>query len=175
MQSTFQILRTNHIPKLASWLKKSSGYKWLHHSIVEEMLKIIADATLNEVLLEVRKEKYFSLMLDETSDVDRFEQVSICLRYVSDELVIKEQFIGFYETKSTISSTSFQIIKDILIRCHLNMGDIRGQCYDGAANVREGNFWFTVSNQERSTDCIVCALFRSQIELGSSRYINYRH
>lgn len=127
-------MRAEDVPELKSWLQRS-GYKWLHHDVVEEILKMIADHVLNKVLNEVRREKYFSIMIDETSDISRLEQVCIALRYVTDELVVKEQFVGFYQTGDTKADTLFNIVKDMMIRFQLNMNDIRGQCYDGASNV----------------------------------------
>lgn len=38
-------LRANDIPELKSWLNRTS-YKWLHHSITEEILKLMADSIL---------------------------------------------------------------------------------------------------------------------------------
>lgn len=74
-------------------------------------------------------------MIDETSDLSRLEQVCISVRYVTDELVIKEFFLGFYETGDTQADTLFNIAKDVVLRFGLDMTNIRGQCYDGASNL----------------------------------------
>lgn len=109
-------IRSNDIPELKSWLKRSS-YKWLHHSNVVEILKLMSDYTLNTILTEVKDAKYYAIMIDEISDISRLEQVSTALKYVTDDLTIREVFLGFYETK----------VKDVLIRFQLNLSDCRGQ------------------------------------------------
>lgn len=128
-------MRATDVPELKAWLQRTQ-YKWLHHSNIEEILKLLAESVLNTILVEIRESKYFSVMMDETADISRMEQVSFCIRYVNDQLDIKEQFIGFYETNNTRSETLYNIFKDILIRCQLDIENIRGQCFDGAANVK---------------------------------------
>lgn len=127
-------LRANDVPELDKWLKRSNQ-KWLHHSIVEEILKMLADGVLNRILQSVRNAKYYSIMVDETSDVSRLEQVAVCFRHVDEELKVIENFVGFYETKDTKSETLFLIVKYILTRFNLDLSDMRGQSFDGAANV----------------------------------------
>lgn len=127
-------LRAKDVPQLDIWLKRS-GQKWLHHSILEEILKSLANDVLNGILLSVRDAKYYSIMVDETSDISRLEQVSICFRYVDENLNVIEDFAGFYETKDTKAETLFCIVKDVLTRFKLDLSDMRGQCFDGAANV----------------------------------------
>ena len=51
-------------------------------------------------------------------------------------MTIEEDFIlGFYETANTKADTLCKIIKDVLTRCELDISDLRGQCYDGAASM----------------------------------------
>ena len=73
--------------------------------------------------------------MDETTDVATKEQVSICLRSVSADLYPVEDFVGLYETSSTTAATLSDIICDVFIRFGLPLVSLRGQCYDGAANM----------------------------------------
>lgn len=134
----FLRLRATDIPVLNSWLNRSKS-KWLHHSIVEEILKSLADAVLDKICCNIRAAPYFAIMVDETSDVSRLEQVSFSVRFVDDSLDIAEEFIGFYETKNTTALTLHKIVNDIMIRLQLNLLLLRGQCYDGASNVSGNN------------------------------------
>lgn len=47
-----------------------------------------------------------------------------------------EAFLGFYETNNTKSETLFNIVKDVLLRFGLEIKNLRGQCFDGASNVK---------------------------------------
>lgn len=75
-------------------------------------------------------------MIDETSDIFCLEQVSLCFRFVEEDLTVRKEFLGFYETKSKTLETSFKILKDVLTRFQLDINSMRGQCFSGAANAR---------------------------------------
>lgn len=94
-----------------------------------------ADFILNNIMEDTKSVGYFGVLMDETSDVARLEQVSISFRYVTDQLKVNEVFVGFYETKTTTSETLFKIFNDVLLRFNLDVRLLRGQNFDGAANV----------------------------------------
>lgn len=62
-------------------------------------------------------------------------QVSIVFRHVNDTLTVHEDFLVFYEMKSTRSETLLKIISDVLDRFNLPIQSIVGQCFDGAASM----------------------------------------
>lgn len=126
--------RADDVPELKSWLDRS-GCKWLHHDIINEILALIAGKIISLNVEEIKSAPYFSLMIDETSDIARLEQVSICVRIVSEDLSVKEIFMGFVNTESTKAETLFKIVDDFLRKMKLDMKLLRGQCYDGASNV----------------------------------------
>ena len=63
-------------------------------------------------------------------------QVVVALRWVDNDLSVHEEFIGLYAVSSIESSSLVHVIKDTLLRLGLPMTKIRGQCYDGASNMR---------------------------------------
>ena len=83
----------------------------------------------------IRKRKFFSFMVDEGTNVSNFEQLPFCVRFVDNNLDVSERFVEFYELDNIKRETNVNAIKDILLRCHLNLGDCRGQTYDGAKNM----------------------------------------
>ena len=44
-----------------------------------------------------------------------------CVRLVDGNLDVSEEFIGFYELDNIKSETVLNAIKDILLKCHLNL------------------------------------------------------
>lgn len=126
--------RAEDVSELESWLNRT-GHKWLHHDIQDEILQGMAVKILSDNIQTIKKAIFFSILLDETADISRTEQISIYLRVVSLDLVASEHFLGFYSTSSTKAETLFDIIKDVLLRFNLHISKMRGQCYDGAANV----------------------------------------
>ncbi|KYN19303.1 Zinc finger MYM-type protein 1, partial [Trachymyrmex cornetzi] len=128
----FLKLRAKDVPELHWWLEKT-GYKWLHHDIINELLQMLSTDVLNRFLYDIKAARYFSVIMDETADISRQEQVSISLRITTTDLETEEIFMGFYHTPNTKSETLFNILKDVFTRFHLPISNLRGQCYDGAA------------------------------------------
>jgi len=73
--------------------------------------------------------------LDTTQNISRNKQLLICLRYVDREYMPHEDFVGVCELHDTTGGTIANCIKDVLIRLNLSLSDLRGQTYDGAANM----------------------------------------
>lgn len=127
-------LRSLNQPLLEAWLGRSK-YKWISHDVINEILTLMAMYVRRKLLSEIRKQPFYAVMAGETTDVSRKEQMSVNFRYVDENLVIHESFLGFYETPSTDSKTLFTILIDALIRFDLMLNKCRCQCYDGASNM----------------------------------------
>ncbi|XP_063747545.1 zinc finger MYM-type protein 1-like [Eleginops maclovinus] len=127
-------LRAEDIPELQSWLARKES-KWLSHDILNEMTEIMAHDVMRTLIGEIKSAEFFSVIMDETADITVKEQVSICFRFVTEDLEPEELFLGFYQTSKTTAETLFQLLKDVLVRFSLPVSKCRGQCYDGASNV----------------------------------------
>ena len=123
-------LRSEDCFELRDWLTRYNN--WLSHDIIDEMLELLANTIIRKQLELIKECLHYALLLDETSDMSRTEQVSICIRIVPDIFNVKEIFLGFYATSNTKSETLFKIVEDLLMRCGLKFENLRGQCYDGA-------------------------------------------
>lgn len=127
-------LRSEDIPELKSWLQRSK-YKWLSHDVTNELCTILSHEVLSKIIKLIQNAIYYSVIVDETSDITNHEQVTFCFRYVDSKLNIHETFFGLYETPSTTSEILFEIFNDVLKRFRLDIKTCRGLCTDGAANV----------------------------------------
>ena len=87
------------------------------------------------ILADVRNAQRYAIMLDETTDCSRREQLVMCFRYCDYQLDVHEVFVGFHELERQESTTLFTITKDIFSRYNMDIENCRGQCYDGAPNV----------------------------------------
>ena len=58
----------------------------------------------------------------------------LVFRWVSEDLVAHEEFIGLYLTDSIASTALVAIIEDTLLRMNIKLEHCRGQCFDGARN-----------------------------------------
>ena len=78
----------------------------------------------------------FGIICDETMDISRIEQFSMCVRYVTTDLRVKERFLGFWKAKKTDGESLLELLLSMLTYLELNVANIRAQCYDGAASMR---------------------------------------
>ena len=84
---------------------------------------------------EIKEAPFFALMINETLDISRVEQVSILIRIFCENLSIKKIFWGFFDTKNTMSETIFEIVEGFFAGSGLSFEKLRGQCYDGIFNM----------------------------------------
>ena len=95
---------------------------------------MIGKCIRKDIIEEVKRSKYYTVIADEVTDASNKEQLSIVLRYVQVD-VIKEVFVGFiYVERITGESLANAILK-WLETAGLSPSDMRGQCYDGANNM----------------------------------------
>lgn len=99
------------------------------------MLQLMSNAVLQEIAKDIKADEFFSLMVDETTDVSVKEQLIMVLRHVSDNFEISEEFVGLYSTDTTNADTITKIIRDILLRLDIPLKKCRGQCYNGASSM----------------------------------------
>ena len=60
----------------------------------------------------------------------------VCLRFVDSQFEPHEEFIGLYQIEDITAETIVTVLKDSILRMKLNLSMCRGQCYDGAANMK---------------------------------------
>lgn len=81
---------------LKNHLETSPGNaKYLSPQTQNEMIACCGAEIQDKIVQRIYKAKYFLVLADESLDISGTEQLSICIRYVSDEFEIKEDFLGF--------------------------------------------------------------------------------
>ena len=126
-----------HDEALAKWMTRrgTGGFHFTSPEALAAIQRQLAMAVTRQVVAEVAEAPYFALILDETADVSRKEQMAVCLRFVSEELEVRETFIGLYQVDDTSAAALHRVVLDTLQRACLPVNRLRGQCYDGAANM----------------------------------------
>ncbi|XP_052625820.1 uncharacterized protein LOC111909411 [Lactuca sativa] len=136
--------------------------------ISSKIQKELVQCFAQEVLLSIHEEigqDVFALLVDESSDVSKKEQMAIVLRYVDSLGFVKERFIGIVHVKDTSSLTLKNAINEVLTSNKLSFSQIRGQGYDGASNMRgEFNGLKALILQENDTTFYVHC-FAHQLQL----------
>lgn len=106
----------------------------IQNSIIEACEKIIKSELVNRV----NKAGYFSVLADETTDIQGIEQFSLCVRYVhknviNSEFTICEDFLMFVPIHDLTGRALAKTMLESLQQMGLDLRYMRGQGYDGAA------------------------------------------
>ena len=73
----------------------------------------------NEVCDEVKEVKLFSILVDETKDLSKQEQMSIVVRYVNSEGVLQEHFLTYIQAARLTADSLTTYILETLRGLHL--------------------------------------------------------
>ena len=127
------------IPELQAWLDREETSKWLSRDTLNEMTEIMSNDLLRMLKKETQSAEFFSVVMDEMSDFELKEQVSVCIRFVTENLETEELFVGFFERPAGQQAAEplFQLLKNVLIRLSLPVSRCRGQCYEGVAELSD--------------------------------------
>lgn len=95
--------------------------------ISPKIQKELVQCFAQEVLLSIREEigqDVFALLVDESSDVSKKEQMAIVLCYVDSLSFVKERFIGLVHVKDTSSLTLKNAINEVLTSNKLSFSQV---------------------------------------------------
>ena len=76
--------RAEDDPGLLQWMKKSQD-KFISPQIQNEILQIMALTIVREIANEISG-KWYTIIVDETTDLFNTKQMVLCIRYVDSEL-----------------------------------------------------------------------------------------
>ena len=100
-------------------LLKRKDNVYTNPDIQNEVIKLMGHQVLREIVDDLQKSSFLSVMADETTDSSNHEQVTLLLRHHTKELEVHEEFVGLYHTDSIDAVTITLVIKDVLIRLNL--------------------------------------------------------
>ena len=127
-------LRSKDIPWLEEKLNTQlqDHVQWTSPTIQNELLQIFADLIIELICKDVRESRWYGIIIDETSNISRDEQVSFCLSYLANGTK-KEAFVGFHATKTTDGEALYKLVKEVMNDLQLELQNIVGECFDGAS------------------------------------------
>lgn len=106
--------------------------RYTHYSIQNELIHCLAEQSVKHISSEVKEAGYFALMVDETKDLSKTEQLSIIVRYYLNGMLY-ERFLGFEAADKLDASSLLQFIKKRLSECEIDISCCVAQTYDGAS------------------------------------------
>ncbi|KAL4122041.1 hypothetical protein QTP88_014447 [Uroleucon formosanum] len=118
------------------FIEKEKTFRYVSGDYTNTFLEYLANIVIKNIIDNVIAAGIFSIIVDETQDLSRHEQVAIIIRYATKDLSPAEVFLDFYETETTDGETLSMLIKSTFVSHGLKIENIRGQCYDGTASMR---------------------------------------
>ncbi|XP_022175167.1 zinc finger MYM-type protein 1-like, partial [Myzus persicae] len=106
----------------------------------KQLINHIENQSLNAIYISPTKS--FSVLVDETTDISRIEQLTLCIRYIDSvettntiNYVLREDFLQFVPVHSTTGQNLASVIINSLQALGINDKYMVGQGYDGAASM----------------------------------------
>ena len=127
------LLQAEELPELKSWILKK---EYTSPEILNEIITIMGQSVLQKLLTRIQSCLWFSIIVDEATDISRNEQMSLSILWVENYYRINEECIGLVQLPDTRAKTIFS---DILIRYSLPLSQCHGQAFNGAANIMSGS------------------------------------
>ena len=127
-------LVVRHDPALsARFLDGETVTRYTCPTIQNEILATLADMVRRGIINDVKTSKYFTILLDESKDVSKKEQVSFVLRFF-DNKCVRECFVDFKPASSLDAESLSSLVLKTLSSYGLDVkAHLVGQGYDGAA------------------------------------------
>ena len=163
-------MRSIDIPQLSETLKEKlkSISQWTSAVKQFELLEIMSDFVLQGILSDVRDSCDFGIIIDETSDITRNEQVYICLSYVW--MGRKEAFVGFFDTKSTDGQSLYELMEKVMGEMNLALHNIVGTCFRRRIQYERDTQMACYFDEGYIPIHTLHSLLWSPVEFGSSGY-----
>ena len=117
-------------------LKAPSNAKHMSKTIQNELTCLCGEEIITGIISDVKESRVFSILADEVRICSNIEQMSFVIRFVDKSCQIGEEFFQFLECESgTLGQELYLKIVNVIRDRGLEIGNLRGQGYDGAGNM----------------------------------------
>ena len=118
-------------------LNHSKNASYLSKSAQNDIIGCCGQVVTEQIIKEIKLNKFFTVIADEASDCSNKEQMSLVLRYVDQHCNINEKFIRFIHCKYGLCGKDLAkaLLESLSGELTLDIQNCRGQGYDGAGAV----------------------------------------
>ena len=100
---------------------------YMSPEIVNECILLMnTNCVVRSILNKIHDVKLFAMLADETRGVHNKEQLTTCIRWVDDQRIIHEDFIGLVHVEQTDAKLLYVAFKYVHIRCHFGAVVVKG-------------------------------------------------
>ena len=109
--------------------------------IQNEIIQSFSQLIQRKIVEKINKNKFFSVLADETTDISQTEQFSLCIRYTNGgdggtPITLREDFLLFVPVYDVSGKALANVILEKVGYLGLKLEKLRGQGYDGASSMR---------------------------------------
>ncbi|KAE9530501.1 hypothetical protein AGLY_010963 [Aphis glycines] len=109
---------------------------YINKTTQNDLIDCCGNVISDKIIQKVHLSKFYSILADETTEVSISEQFSFGVRYFdSNTCSVREHFLGFTKVEHVTGEYLADTILQILKEKNLDLALLRGQGYDGAANM----------------------------------------
>ena len=119
---------TKYCSLVQKFLHKGKTFTFTSPSIQNELRDILASNITNQIINNIKKSNWFSIIIDECQDLSNDCQVAFVMKYIIDEMIERESFLGFRRTTSQTGSSVSQLIINTLKENDLDIYKCVSQC-----------------------------------------------
>jgi len=149
-----EILETFGDEKIKTKLQSRYGH-YTSHEYQNDLISVLAKCTIENILKKMSNIKAYSILVDETKDNSKIEQMSFIIRFIDESFNVHEKVLGCFHMKKCDAQHFVQEIFKILADNNLDINRCVGQCYDGAS-VMSGKY---TGVQQRISNIIPHAVY----------------
>lgn len=131
--ATYDPFLAEHIQSRGN--KGQGRVNYLSSSTVDELLHIMSNQVMKQIVAEVKKARYFGIIVDSTPDLTHVDQLCVVIRYVDDLNEPVERFITFVPIHSHAAENLSETIVKLFNEWEIDLKYCRGQSYDNASNM----------------------------------------
>lgn len=102
-------------------------------TIQNEILGCISEYLQDHIKHEISNASFFSVEVDDTTDICQKSQCSVIVRFVGSEGTVVERFLGFYDVSADRSAANLFDLLDNILKELCYEKKLIAQCYDGAS------------------------------------------
>ena len=162
---SFVRLHSRHIPLLQKRLQSCpKNATLLSHDYQNSMIAVLARKVMEYVVSEIKTAHYYTLIVDETKDISKKEQLTLVLRYVLNSCVY-ERFISYTQCDELHAAALTLYILEGLHHINLDITDCVSQCYDGASVMSDACNGVKVKIMEQNPRAIYIHCHAHQLNL----------
>ncbi|XP_071169572.1 zinc finger protein 862-like [Mytilus edulis] len=114
-------------------LQKGGNANYESQRTLQEMLHIIAEQIAAPILQDICNSRYYSILIDETTDIAVIKQMTILARYITENNQVKTSFLGMVELPDGKAETIMNALDKFLNELQLPTEDLIGLGSDGAS------------------------------------------